>query len=70
MDTLERNKAIVMRDFLIEYLLDSNISGGFVEAALTNRAASWGLVRYDPNIAKYALSPAGHAYLKKHRDLR
>lgn len=64
MEDLELHKAIIMRDFLIELLISGERSDGFIAECIHARACRWGLV------SNNELTPAGHAYIKKHEVLK
>ena len=65
-DLLARQKKIVMRDFLIEVLIQGGISDGFINGVLANRAFEEYLMTSYP----WTLTQAGHDFIKQHEQLK
>lgn len=65
-ELLARQKKIVMRDFLIEVLIQGKVSDGFINGVLSNRACEEYLMAYYPR----RLTQEGYAYIKQHEHLK
>ena len=66
MELLAKQKIIVMRDFLVEVLIQGEVSEGFINGVLSNRACEEYLMAGYPR----TLTREGYHYIKRYEHLK
>ena len=65
MNELKLDKYKVMCDFLLELLIRGELNSGYINNVVLARARRWNLVFHKG----MELTPYGHEFLRKHKDL-